>query len=90
MPETLSRAPEAPAQTGRRMPDLYVEAPEGDLRASMSTVLSGGISVRVRRIRRKDGTVITVEGRARLLPDGTFLALYREPRTPPDPPFPSG
>lgn len=63
---------------GRRIVELYADAPSEDLDASIRAVRSGEVSGRVRRLVRKDGTFLEVEGRSKMLADGTILELYRD------------
>ncbi len=63
---------------GRRIVELYADAPSEDLDASIQAVRSGEVSGRVRRLIRKDGTFLEVEGRSKMLADGTILELYRD------------
>ncbi|MBM4371363.1 MAG: PAS domain S-box protein [Deltaproteobacteria bacterium] len=63
---------------GRRVPDLYVDAPPEDVAASIRTVAEGRTTTRHRRIRRKDGSVVEVVGQGRLLPGGRIIAIYRD------------
>lgn len=67
-----------PELLGRRVVDLYLDVPPGDLDASIGQVLGGEVSGRARRLARRDGTTIEVEGRSKMLSDGTILELYRD------------
>jgi PAS domain S-box-containing protein len=63
---------------GMRIVDLYLDVPPGDIQASLQTVLDGNVSGRYRRLARRDGSATEVEGRSKMLGDGTFLELYRD------------
>jgi two-component system cell cycle sensor histidine kinase/response regulator CckA len=58
--------------------DLDVGAATADNQTGMESSRSGPLTTRRRRIRRKDGAVIEVDGRARRLPNGLTMAMYRD------------
>ena len=63
---------------GRSIDDLYVGAATADIQNTIESIRRGILTTRRRRIRRKDGTVIEVDGRARRLPNGLTMAMYRD------------
>jgi PAS domain S-box-containing protein len=61
-----------------RVADSYVEDERALARDRVAEVGQGKPGVYERRLRRKDGTLLTVEAHARMLPDGRLLATIRD------------
>src|SRR5207244_11391792 len=54
---------------------LLADANGGD---QVGAILAGETITGVRRLRRRDGTIVEVEGSAKILPDGRFQAILRD------------